>query len=669
MPQMTYTVELDTLRDYTYGASIDAITDKIVQADWSFGMSMPYEEIALTPATMSLMLSNAAAHFHQETLGSELLTNGNFATWSSDNPSSWTVAGESGSNPEISQVASNQSHDGSGTGACNIYSTGSTVSIAQTVLTVGQTYYAQLSITNNASGAIAMYNGSTRVSPIYHLSGVYGVFFNATATSFKIQNMGSETCNITIDDVSVKQTALYSGLLRPGTMIRIKGTYSATTKVLFEGKIPRSGIHYGIAPMSGEISGRSVNITAQDAMLQLLDAEYNPPLLLDATVDEAMQDMFDEGVVRWPYANSWVLEAQGNSELGLTTTLYDHAVTNFDTGMSEIAFIGDAADRGQGVSAQGYIQDLAAAEMGGRFFYNPRDGQFIFHDRHRDIQNDTSLATYASDIFSAIDYVYGDDVLNDVTINYTYREVGEPGTVLWSLPSVPFRIRAQSSRSFSARYVDLDNPEKNIGAQDIIPITAPFDIIAREGESPSSTVANITVSGELQATKARVTVVNSSSVDLYIHTLQIRGTPLVWYEDSVRAVDGTSSVQNDLYPRVVEIRLASDVNLVQAYADLLVRRHANPVAYIRSVTFEATQTATTIAAALNRTIGDRITITDAYTGHSSDYIIVGEGHSVKSGTGSHLTTWRTKPAILRGTFWELGTTTKSELGTTTRLIF
>lgn len=37
--------------------------------------------------------------------GAELLTNGNFAAWTGDNPDGWIVSGESGSDPMITQVA------------------------------------------------------------------------------------------------------------------------------------------------------------------------------------------------------------------------------------------------------------------------------------------------------------------------------------------------------------------------------------------------------------------------------------------------------------------------------------------------------------------------------------------------------------------------------------
>ena len=54
--------------------------------------------------------------------GSELFANGDFSAWTADNPDGWTVLGESGSDPEVSQVGSGESHGGSGSGSANFYS-------------------------------------------------------------------------------------------------------------------------------------------------------------------------------------------------------------------------------------------------------------------------------------------------------------------------------------------------------------------------------------------------------------------------------------------------------------------------------------------------------------------------------------------------------------------
>ena len=59
----------------------------------------------------------------------ELITNGDFAAWTGDDPDNWTIIGESGSDPEVSEVGSDEGHGGASTGSCNIYTTGASIYI------------------------------------------------------------------------------------------------------------------------------------------------------------------------------------------------------------------------------------------------------------------------------------------------------------------------------------------------------------------------------------------------------------------------------------------------------------------------------------------------------------------------------------------------------------
>lgn len=52
----------------------------------------------------------------------DLVTNGDFANWTADDPDNWTITGESLPNREISEVGAAEGHGGTGTGACNWWS-------------------------------------------------------------------------------------------------------------------------------------------------------------------------------------------------------------------------------------------------------------------------------------------------------------------------------------------------------------------------------------------------------------------------------------------------------------------------------------------------------------------------------------------------------------------
>lgn len=78
--------------------------------------------------------------YNTPTLGSELLTNGDFSAWTSDDPDGWTVSGESGSDPAMSEVGSGEDHTGPGSGSANYYSTATPMYMHQSPSTVGAWY-------------------------------------------------------------------------------------------------------------------------------------------------------------------------------------------------------------------------------------------------------------------------------------------------------------------------------------------------------------------------------------------------------------------------------------------------------------------------------------------------------------------------------------------------
>lgn len=668
---ITYDVYLDTRRNNLFNGTHDDITSYVVSMNWNAGFlrgqdATQIDEPIANPATVNLTLDNTGGEFHQETLGSELLTNGTFATWSSDNPSSWTVTGESGSNPRVSQVAPEYGNGGGGTGAANLYSTSATVSITQSPLTVGTTYRMTISITNVTTGVIGVYNGATRIGA-YGEVGEFTEYFVAGATSLIIQN-DTAACNVTIDTVSVRAVARYTGLLRPGVLIRVRATYG-TTQQLFIGKISEGGIRYGVDNRGGSITTQSVTVTAMDAMRELLDLEYYPPLQTNVTTGDVLERMFDDLIVAWPYAAStWMLGVSGSGELGVTTTLGGAVNIAFDTGRTTFAYAGNVADGGRGVSTQQFIRDVALAEAGGRFYSEPRDGEWVWHDRYHDILNTTSEATLVSTDCVAQDYVYGDDLVNQITLNYTVRELGAANQVLFQARNTPIMIDANSTRQIIGRYTNPDGTDdKRIGGTDFQPMLNTYHYVVTSDRAGATLVGGVSVVAEPGATSVKLTLQNSNIFAVYFQSLQFNGRPLFWYDESVSYEDAQSKRKYDLRPRQpLNIRMIDDPNFAFSVCEFIVSRHKNPTARMNSISFLANLNATNAGHLINRRMGDRITVQNTWLNHDSDYIIIGEAHGYEAATSDHLVTWYLKP-VSRDVFWVLGNSERSLLGETTYL--
>ena len=96
-----------------------------------------------------------------QALGAEMLTNGNFAAWTLDDPDGWTEVGEVLLDPELTEVASNEAHGGSGTGAVNFFSsaTASNPRIYQSVGVVASWYQFSFDLTTYTSGGLRLTDG------------------------------------------------------------------------------------------------------------------------------------------------------------------------------------------------------------------------------------------------------------------------------------------------------------------------------------------------------------------------------------------------------------------------------------------------------------------------------------------------------------------------------
>lgn len=144
-----------------------------------------------------------------QSLGAELLTNGNFAAWTTDNPDGWTVTGESGSDPEVSEVAANEGHGGSGTGAANLFSsaTASQPRMNQAVLVAGNWYEFAIDITNYVSGGVRVGDsglGGPNTPGNFGSVRTIKRLTPATDNQATIAAIGVAPHDVTIDNASVK---------------------------------------------------------------------------------------------------------------------------------------------------------------------------------------------------------------------------------------------------------------------------------------------------------------------------------------------------------------------------------------------------------------------------------------------------------------------------------
>lgn len=492
-------------------------------------------------------------------------------------------------------------------------------------------------------------NGMSRADQNFANPAVLTLLLDNTTGAFNLEDSG----------------AAFYGLFKKGLLVRVRATFASTTHTLFIGKlynIPSLVVtRYGERP--------TVSLQARDLMYELLDAEFVPELLTDTTTSAAINHVFDKAVLTLPYASDYWILGEANSLLDVNTRLVDTtSYVSLETGQTTLSYFGDNTGGERSTRAQTYLRDVVDAEVGGRFWFDTRAGVFTFHNRHHDINYSVDL-TLAVDDYEGGEYQPQTDVVNRVTVHYSPRSLGTPATVLWSLDN-PMKVAPGETKTITARYRDATNPSARIGATDVINPLSNTDYIANSAIDGSgrNRTAYVFISCEKGAAQSKLAVTNSHTRDIFITTLQLRGTPLTSFQrESVTASDGESFYAHDIRDDQLTLTAVDDRDFANDAARQRVKQYKDARAVFNTLLLVANKTDTRMTQALTYTVGDVVTVQDAAIGHDQDYVIVGERHQVTAGGDhTHEATW-VLSSLDTQVYWVLEDAVLGKLGTTTYL--
>lgn len=138
-------------------------------------------------------------------LGGELLANGSFADWSGDNPTGWSLSGESGSDPEVTERDPGQLHADTKTsgGAANLFSTVATfANIKQNVLALGSWYKLRVIVSAYASGSATLRGNSDGYGDVgFSGAGTFAGTLRHTTVDVGVSVIWRQ-CDLTLNEVS-----------------------------------------------------------------------------------------------------------------------------------------------------------------------------------------------------------------------------------------------------------------------------------------------------------------------------------------------------------------------------------------------------------------------------------------------------------------------------------
>ncbi|MEQ8673203.1 MAG: carbohydrate binding domain-containing protein [Aggregatilineales bacterium] len=422
-----------------------------------------------------------------------------------------------------------------------------------------------------------------------------------------------------------------SGLLNitPGTKVRVRATHDSDTHTLFTGFVDH------IQPQTGTQGERLATLHLAGADQALYQARVLAPLQVNTSANTVIEVILSNSVFS------------------------ERAVQDFDAGISQFAHVGDTWR--DGVLAITPIRDVVEAEQGR--FYVDRPGRFAFRNRLFKTKVITPVATL-TDNFTALDYVYGAGVVNEVRVGVNPRAIGTAGTTLWTLRTAQLVSPGIGGYTrFTARLRDAN--DRAVGAVTLITPVATTDYVANTKKDGTGTNVTAYVTVAVIATHGSAVTLEFRSTytdDVYVLAgATLRGTPLIQGDPMVvQQTDLEAISLYGLHTLALELPFLVTIAEAENIARYELERRKNPNGEINGITLDAQDHPTTVLA---NGLFDQITVSEAQTAHTAPYFIIGEQHRIDLGGSRHQVEWTLEPAN-PGAYWLLNS---SQLNTSTRL--
>jgi hypothetical protein len=331
---------------------------------------------------------------------------------------------------------------------------------------------------------------------------------------------------------------------------------------------------------------RMITIYAEDPTSTWLQQKYIPRLQKNVRIDEIITHTIDDSTLSYPYPLSGaVVDIAIVNESAVE---YSLNFIDFNQARTTLDYAGDVEPRDSTVMAH-LVQHLAA-ESGGRLFWS-RDAKMVFHDRYRDFIQTTSIDLTDDDI----DEMMGENgaqVANHITVNYAVRELGTPATKIAEATNLPIKVEQGSYKNFRLPFRSFTTDQR-IASDTVITPVVGTDVICYDGETGGSVDNDFIAIGvdRIGAREIVFSVNNPSasgdprSKDRWIHTLQVRGTPLVTYDRQSAVIFDAESIQNNgKYALELNYAVIDDADFAELLGLYTLKRYATLVDTIGSIT-------------------------------------------------------------------------------------
>lgn len=427
-----------------------------------------------------------------------------------------------------------------------------------------------------------------------------------------------------------------------GTRVRIKTTYSATDRYQLHGRISE------IEPMAGRYLGRRTRVIVTDYMNELT-SRYIDILAIqnEKKSDELLDTLVD------------------SMDIAPQATDYDVGLDTFALAFHDL--------QGEKQVASSVAQKIVQSDLSKLYVRGDATGGETLTLENRQADLDKTSQLTLNDTMTGLQVERNRTNIRNRTV-VSFRPVirGSGAEILYTLPD-SISLSPSATFTLTALYRDPDGGGRISGENMITPVAeTDFSFSSLDGignDLNASLGVSLNATYNTGGDRAEITFTNNSGTTTgYLWFFQLRGIALRM-RDAVEVVSEDSASITAYGEKRIQFNTPyqNNFNMAKGIADYLKSKWANPKYKINKVSFVGNVSATLMSAAVNRDLGDMITVTETVTGVNTSLIIIGRRVTITSGNIWHVE-YTTRDADT-GDYFLLGTAGSSELGTTTTLGF
>lgn len=417
---------------------------------------------------------------------------------------------------------------------------------------------------------------------------------------------------------------------------------------------------------------QDAEITAVGYFARLYDADARMDLQVNKRADEIITALLDGTQQYPPLWTGWMLDDENTSALGESTFLGSGTgqYAMLDTGQSTFPWAGD--NWGSGIAMQRALQVVCDSERGR--VLETRDGMLEFWSRHRLV-----LDQKWGEAFSFVDndatidakYRFGPYQLNRVRVRVHPRDADEDIVTLGRMLSE--RLFVKPGRTKTVHLTLRSDDAVKIAAWDIVQPVAGVDYETRiiddaDSRNPSAD-GFVDIVATNEGTRVRWDITNNHpNFKIKVRKRAVQRGKVLYEFDPVDIfyTDTDSQREHGRFDARYDLMLEEDVDFAENFALWEVLSRRDPVGHFISISAVLNLSDALMRAAIGKLfIGAQVSVTEAQTGVSRNYLIISETHNIDTEC-IHRVIWGLEP-VNPISYWELGIIDHGELGEQTVL--